>query len=352
MSLLNMDPGHEIAVIEMGMNHLGELTELNKIAEPDVVMCTMVGRGHLAGLGSIEGVARAKTEIYEHAPESAMMIFNLENEHTRKMYERFSKERPAAKILTFAGLQYAREQGLLHQAQGSHHRAPVTLESATAWPELDVAFEVVSMEPESMHVRGEIQGVGGETDVAVFGRHNITNLMAAAAFGLASGMTPAEIWKALPRCKTVWGRNQWVQLENGARVLFDGYNANPESMSAAVENFAALKAPGRKFAVLGEMLEMGEHASEVHRELGAKIAKSGVDGVCFFGASKAEFEAGLKSGGFQKTSFISDRYEHSLAPRMLPVLQVGDIVLMKGSRGMQLEKALVDLKPVDFQAKK
>jgi UDP-N-acetylmuramoyl-tripeptide--D-alanyl-D-alanine ligase len=329
MSLLAMDSEHEVAIIEMGMNHPGELTQLSEIAEPDVVVVTMVGRGHLEGLGSIEGVAKAKAEIYASAPKSAMMIFNLENEHTRKMYEQFGPKIDTSRIVTFAGFGSAK----------------------TSWPDLDVSFEVVSTLPEVMHIRGDIQGVHGETTVPVFGAHNVTNLMAAAALALTSGLTPAEIWQALPKCQTVWGRNQWVQLSSGTRVLFDGYNANPESMRAAIDNFTELKVTGRKFAILGEMKEMGDHAKAVHRELGEKVAGAGFDAVCFFGPSRAEFEAGLRSQGYTKSSFFSDSYEQSLASRMLPVLDGNDIVLMKGSRGMQLEKALLDMKPVDFKVK-
>jgi UDP-N-acetylmuramoyl-tripeptide--D-alanyl-D-alanine ligase len=324
MSLLQLRPEHEVALIEMGMNHPGELRELCAIAEPDVVMVTMVGRGHLEGLGSIEGVATAKAEIYEASPR-ALPIFNIENEHTRKMAERFA----SAQALRFAGLTSA--------------------QAAQA----DVALEVVDMQPESMRVRGRIRGVDGEATVAVFGAQNITNLMAAAALALTAGLTPQEIWLALPLCRTIWGRNQWVKLTgSGARVLFDGYNANPESMGAAIDNFRRLHVRGRKFAILAEMKEMGSAAPGVHRELGELVARAGFEGVCFFGPSGREFEAGLQAVGFSKSVFISEAYEQTLAPRMLPVLEGNDIVLMKGSRSMQLEKALLDLRPIDFQAKK
>lgn len=362
ISLLSIDPTHEIAVIEMGMNHPGELTVLSRIAEPDVVMVTMVGRGHLEGVGSIEGVARAKAEIYEHAPKNAVRVFNLENEHTRAMHEKWGKDLPADKVITFAGVDFARAQGLLKEpagagraaAESSVAAAPAPLSSAAAWPAVDVALEVVSAGPDSLHIAGEIRGVPGETTVPVFGRHNITNLMAAASFALASGMSPAEIWKALPLSRTAWGRNQWVNLESGARVLFDAYNANPESMKAAVENFAGLSAPsgGRKIGVFGEMRELGTSAPDLHRELGESVARAGFDAVCFLGPSREAFSAGLKAAGFQKSLFISDSYENNLAPRMLPVLDRNDIVLIKGSRGMQLEKVLSDLKPLDFQTKK
>ncbi len=328
MTLLALDSSHEVALVEMGMNHPGELTRLCEIADPDVVAVTMVGRGHLEGLGSLEGVARAKAEIYEASRDDATLIFNLENEHTRRMYERFQPQ-ARGEVITFAGT----------------GKQPFGIEP-------DISLEVVAMELESMTIRGRIRGVSGEVSVPVFGAQNITNLMAAAALALGAGLTPDDIWTAFPQCRTVWGRNQWVRLASGARALFDGYNANPESMQAAIENFSLLKVPGRKFAILGEMREMGSHTAQVHQEIGELAARAGFDGICFFGPSGSQFAAGLKSGGFSKSQFISDSYEQGLAPRMLPVLDGNDIVLIKGSRGMRLERALMDLDPLDFQEKK
>lgn len=325
ISLLSIQPDHEIAVIEMGMNHPGELKDLSAIVEADVVVCTMVGRGHLEGVGSIEGVANAKSEIYKYAPDDATFIFNLDNEHTKKMYETFGRKKPSERILKFA--------------------------SAGDWPEVDVCFEVVSASEESLHVRGQIQGQSGETTIPVFGRQNVTNLMVAACFSLRCGLTPAEVWLALPKCRTVWGRNQWVNLESGARALFDAYNANPESMRAAVDNFSLLKSSGRKFALLGEMRELGSHAPDLHRELGRAVGAAGFDEVLFVGPSHAEFADGLKAGGFSKKPVLSGAYEQNLALKAWPVLNDEDIVLIKGSRGMQLEKALADLKPLNFKAK-
>lgn len=325
ISLLSIQPEHEVAVIEMGMNHPGELKDLSAIVEADAVVCTMVGRGHLEGVGSIEGAAKAKSEIYEYAPEKATFIFNMDNEHTRAMEKRFAPSKPRERVLRFS------QDG--------------------AWPDVDVKLEVVSAEAEALHVRGHIQGQAGETTIPVFGRQNITNLMTAACFGLLCGLSPDEVWLALPKCHTVWGRNQWVKLESGARALFDAYNANPESMRAAVENFAVLKAQGRKIGVFGEMRELGAHAPELHRELGRTVGQAGFDEVLFVGPSQAEFARGLAEGGFKKTPFLSASYEQNLASKALPMLDPRDIVLIKGSRGMQLEKALADLKPLDFKSK-
>jgi len=329
LTLLAIRPEHDIAIVEMGMNHPGELTELVKIAEPDVVMVTTVGRGHLAGLGSIDGVTRAKAEIYEAASPQAIMIFNLENPYTRDMFERYGRLRSSNQVLNFASVEYVNN---------------------ASWPAVDVSLGVREMTTEYMCVVGQINGIPGETVVPIFGKQNITNLMAAVGLALAAGVPAKNIWSGLPMVRTTWGRNQWVTLKSGARVLFDGYNANPESMGAAIDNFAHLKlGSGRKFAILAEMREMGEHAPHVHREIGERAARAGFAGISFFGPSGLEFVAGLEAGGFYKTLLVSDTYEESLAPRMLPVLHEGDIVLMKGSRGMALEKALMGLEPVDFK---
>lgn len=326
ISLLSIHPDHDVAVIEMGMNHPGELKVLNEIAEPDAVVCTMVGRGHLEGVGSIEGAAKAKSEIYKYAPEHATFIFNQDNEYTRAMMTEFGKKKPTEKVLTFG-------------AKGD-------------WPTTDVSLNVVTANADSLHVKGEIQGQGGETTVPVFGAHNVTNLMAAASFGLFCGMTTAEVWLALTKIKMAWGRNQWVDLASGAKALFDAYNANPESMRAAVDNFSNLKPKGRKIAILGEMRELGSHAGDLHRELGKTVGAANFDEVCFFGPSKDQFAAGLKDSGFSKKPMMSDTYEQNLALKGLPVLDEKDLVLIKGSRGMQLEKALADLKPLNFDGKK
>ena len=175
--------------------------------------------------------------------------------------------------------------------------------------------------------------------------------MAASCYALCGRFSGAEIWLAIPKCRATWGRNQWVELASGARALFDGYNANPESMAAAIENVARLSVSGRKFAFLGEMLEMGELAGSAHEELGRLVAAGGFDGVAFIGASRDSFAAGLQAGGFRKTVVISKSYENDVAVQFASVLQAGDIVLIKGSRGVHLEEVLRDFGPLNFAGK-
>lgn len=331
ISLLSIDPSHEVAMIEMGMNHPGELTDLVRIAEPDVVGCTMVGRGHLEGMGTIEGVARGKAEIYERASPRALFIFNVDNEHTHRMMEQAIARDPKRRMLRFGG---PRDPG-----------------DARALEPLDVCLRVERATEESLVVSGHIAGVAGRAEAPVFGAHNVVNLMAASCYALAAGMSASDIWAALPQCRSVWGRNQWVNLEGGPRALFDAYNANPESVRAAVENFAHLSIRGRKFAVLGEMREMGEHAAEVHEELGRLAGAAGFEAIAFVGPSGAAFEAGVRAAGFKNSLMIADTYEFDLAQQMKPMLHPDDIILFKASRGVRLEKVLQGFAPLNFANK-
>lgn len=332
ISLLSIAPEHDVAVIEMGMNHIGELKTLSRLAEADAVVCTMVGRGHLEGVGSIEGVAKAKSEIYEFAPRRSTFVFNLDNVFTYQMMTKFGGPQPdgeGRRKLTFS-------------VKGPS----------------DVRLQVTSQTPDSISVAGEIQGVDGRAEVPVFGAHNITNLMAASCLALAAGLSPQEIWAALPLCRSAWGRNQWVKLKSGARCLFDGYNANPESMTAALENARAMNlvppgGQGKKIAILGEMRELGEHAAAMHEEIGRLAATVGFNHVVFLGPSYLRFsQAFIAAGGKESQLVARSEYNVGLAQEVAKTLTANDFVLIKGSRGMSLETFLKALDPVDFQSKK
>ena len=329
LSLLSIEPEHEVAVIEMGMNHPGEISELVGMSDPDMVLVTMVGRGHLEGLGSIEEVAKAKEEMYTFADPGVRAIFNIENEYTRKMYVNYLAKHP--------GIKPANKPILF----------TTKLDSFSQTHPPDIHFTLKDFDITTLKIKGVIAGVTGEVDVPVFGEHNIYNLMAASALALSVGMSPQEIWTALPKCQTSWGRNQWMTAKSGALILFDAYNANPESMKAAIENFSKLRVRGRKIAFLGEMREMGAAAPEVHRELGALIGTKDFEYIFFIGPSEAEFSSGVKSSDFKKTLLVTNTYKKNLALIVQPVIDRDDVVLIKASRGMELERILEELEPVE-----
>lgn len=321
-TLLQLSPEKEIALVEMGMNHAGEITELVHIAEPDVVVCTMVGRAHIEYFGTLDKIGEAKEEIYIAAP-NAVQVFNLDNEQTFKMYKRAKDRNPQGKFLTFS----MRDE------------------------KADVQLQIVSMTMTELHVSGRIRGHQGEAKVAVFGAQNLVNLMAAATLGLAVGMSPDQVWKGISLCRTNWGRNQLVNLRSKAQMIFDAYNANPDSMKALIDNMKLLKNDGKKIGVFGEMLEMGSHAPELHRELGAWVGKAGFDKVYFIGAHALDFFEGLKQSHFSKACVVEREFKPEMALSLCQELQEGDIAVIKGSRGMKLERFVLPCEPTDFSLK-
>ncbi|MFM6930496.1 MAG: UDP-N-acetylmuramoyl-tripeptide--D-alanyl-D-alanine ligase [Bdellovibrio sp.] len=322
-TLLQLPPQKQVAVVEMGMNHAGELTELVHIAEPDVVVCTMVGRAHMEFFGTIEKVAEAKEEIYNAAADKTLRIYNLDNEQTHNMYVRGKEKFPQAKVLTFSSED----------------------------PRADVHLMISAMNMTELSLKGTIAGVSGAARVQVFGSQNLTNIMAAAALGLGVGMTPEQIWAGLPQCKTNWGRNQLVHLKSGAQMIFDAYNANPDSMKALIDNVKLLSVAGRKVGVFGQMREMGPASPQLHEELGQRVGAAGFDKVYFIGDDADSFTNGLKKSGFSEQSLIQKDFTDSAGKDLAGFLKSGDIAVVKASRGTRLERFVFPCEPLDFSEK-
>ncbi len=324
LSLLQIDTQHKAAIIEMGMNHLREIQNLCQIAQPDIVVATTVGRVHLEGLGSIENVAKAKEEIYQEGRRDVLRIFNLDNQYTLAMKNKFAKLYGDKDMLTFSNTQ----------------------------KEATVFLSLANSNVESLSVTGKIAGVEGRADVNVFGPHNISNLAGAAALALAAGLKPEQIWKGLALCQTPWGRNQRVKLKNGSEVLFDGYNANPESMGKMIENAKLSQVKGKKIAVIGEMLEQGEMRDELHREIGRKAGKAGFSLIWFIGQPLKAFTDGIVSAGHKGEFYTSGKFDPTTAEKIRSSLTANDRIWVKGSRGIKLEQAVLAFDPVDFSVNK
>jgi UDP-N-acetylmuramoyl-tripeptide--D-alanyl-D-alanine ligase len=307
LTILEASPSHTHLVLEMGMNHLGEIWRLCQIAEPNVVVVTMVGRAHIGELGSQENVAKAKEEIYLGATK-AVQVFNLDNEWTIRM-----QSRSKSKQVTFSSFKSSANVYLRAQRM--------------TWEGLDLI--------------GTIGGVQGRTWVHVLGRQNTVNLMAAASLGLAVGLKPDAIWKALGTIRDVaWGRNQVVKLTTGSHVLFDAYNANPDSMGALIKNLYEMDTTGRKFLVVGDMLELGEFSDKMHEELGERAGNVGFAGIWFVGKSSAAFRRGLERATAPEWLKFSEAVDPAIAKNLLEQLKPEDLVAVKASRGVGLEKVL------------
>lgn len=315
LTLLGLQPEHEVAICEMGMNHPGEIRDLVTIAEPNIVGVTMVGRAHLEGLGSIDAVAAAKEEIYSTpTPNLSYGIFNLDNEYTHKMVARF---------------------------KGSTHK-PITF-SATD-QSADVCFAIESMELDQLKINGTIRGMKNSVILPVFGKQNITNIMFAACVGLAVGLTPEQIWQALPNCKTTWGRNQRIPHPQGAEFLFDGYNANPDSQKALIDNLKLLKLQRPLIGIFGEMRELGSHSPQLHEELGELVSTVNFDHVFFVGNFGDDFKKGFSKNRSPNGPFSSFKdVDSQLMSDLKAHLAQKPLITIKGSRGVRLERILKEL---------
>lgn len=323
MTLLGIPQDTAVAVVEMGMNHAGEIQRLVEIADPDLVVCTMVGTAHIGYFGSRKKIAEAKSEIYRYSRSDTVRVFNQDQEETYDMMYPVAKQFPDSRMLSFS-------------------------EKNT---EADVFFKIDEITMRDLKISGIIAGVHDQARIPVFGRQNLVNLMAAATLAYASGIAPEQIWKALPRCKTAWGRNQFIETENGAEILFDGYNANPDSMKALLENVPMLKSAGKKIAVFGQMKELGDEAPQAHHDLGLLAGQAGFAQIYFIGEYAANFEAGLKQAQFKNEKFIQAEFDSKMGQVLGDSLRAGDILVIKGSRGSETERFIPFCRPKNWTKK-
>ena len=309
-------------VLEMGMNHAGELRNLVEMAQPEYIMVTMVGSAHIEHFGTQEAIADAKAEIYKYSAKSACGIYNLDNVFTKKMFDADATLK--AKHVCFS----------------SHFQTKA-----------DVCLELQKATMEGLFVSGQIGGCAGEALVPLFGEHNLTNIMAAAAGAFAMGVPAEKIWSGLSKVPTAWGRNQLLKTEAGARILFDGYNANPESMRALISNVKSLGTPVR-VGVFGQMKELGASSAAAHEELGRWVSELNLQVVWFLGIDVEHFKNGFsgKSLSLQE-GFFSKDYQQDIASKIAAMLTSEDLVVVKGSRGMELERFVKECHPLNFEGK-
>lgn len=307
LTLFELGPEHVAAIVEMGMNHPGEIARLTAIAQPDAGLITAVQAAHLEGLGSIEGVAKAKGELFMGLKPGATAVVNIDD--TRILAQAVAS---GARQLTF----------------GRHPHADVCL--------LDV-------EPrgfEGYALRVGYLGKTLEVRLRLLGLHNAINATAAFAMGLALGYHADECVKGLEAVVAHHRRLQVHTVAGGFRIIDDCYNANPSSMTAALETVAALASKERAVAVLGDMLELGAEEMAEHRAMGG-VASDKVGKVAFFGPRmKAAYEAAKPR--------LQERAAHFLEVEPLLTwvrgqLSSQDVVLVKGSRGMRLERVVEGL---------
>jgi len=306
LTLLRLTGAERHAVVEMGMNAPGEIRRLTEIADPDVGVITNVAPAHLEGVGSIEGVARAKGELFAGMRPDATAIVNADDPHVVALGAAF-----AGRVVRFSAL------------DGGDVRAEDVRTDAQGAP----GFRLFVGD-----ARADVQ-------LRISGRHNVANALAAAAAAYAVGVGIEAIAAGLGAALPVGSRMRVCPLPSGITVIDDSYNANPASMAAALRSLREAPA-ARRIAVLGDMLELGPDADALHRETGRLAGELGVDTLYLFGEHAPATAAGAREGGLAAAVVRELPTHAAIGEALRAMLRPGDWVLVKGSRGQRMEEVV------------
>ena len=308
LSILGLAPSDEVLVVELGMNHAGEIDALTQIADPTVGAITNVAPAHLGLLGSLEAIANAKGELFARMRPDATAIVNADDANCVAQSARFAGRKLRFALHANADFR-ARVEGIEHGC---------------------ALFALTCPAGES-RVRLRAPGL-----------HLVDDGLCAAAAAFASGALGARpleaIVKGLEEFTGVPGRVALVRAPNGVLVIDDSYNANPHSVARALETLAELRGSGKSFAVLGDMFELGDGADALHAEVGRRAAAAGVTGLVAVGELSANTAAAARAAGL--ANVFETRSVEDAAAHVRAQARSGDAVLVKASRGMKLERVV------------
>lgn len=304
LTLFGLQPHHRFLVAELGTNHFGELDRLSYLVEPDVCLFTNIGYAHLEFLQSLEGVARAKMEMLNHMKPGAKIFYNGDDPMLAK------QDFLSSKIVTY-GLS----------------------------PANDVVATNLKCDRNGFYT---FKVKNTSIKLSIPGQHNVINALAAVAVGLEHEVSMENIKKGIERVEPVDKRMK-VYKKSMVTVIDDSYNMNPNSCQAALVTASDIDVShsGRKIAVLGDMLELGDYSKAEHRHLAEMVKESGVDTLFLYGKETQHTVMRAIEIGFLKF-FYYDRME-DLIESLKNYVKPDDLVLVKGSRGMRMEKVVQSL---------
>jgi UDP-N-acetylmuramoyl-tripeptide--D-alanyl-D-alanine ligase len=309
LTLLRLVPEHKWAVVELGTNSPGEIARLAQICAPDIGVITNIGPAHLEGLGSLDGVMREKGQLIEHLKAAGKAVLNADDRRVYKLATQTKKE-----VLLFG------------QSKNARIRATAVKEKTAG-----ISFSL-DLPEESLRV-----------DLKVAGQFMVINALAAAAVGHLLGLSAEDIKAGLEKFEPAWGRMNIFQTANGIHIIDDTYNANPDSMRAAITTLKSLRTNNRSILVAGDMLELGEQSEPLHRQVGAWAAAAGINQLWVTGDFAGAVIAGAKDAGMKDEHIFSGSQERVLV-ELQKSLKPGDWVLVKGSRGARMEDVVKGIK--------
>ena len=306
LTIFNLREEHEIAVLEMGINHFGEMTRLAKMARPDICVITNIGVAHMELLGSRDGILKAKTEMFQYMNPNGTIIFNGDDD----------------KLIT-----YSPENGItpiyFGLGENSSYRAEQIANNGLR------GTNATFVTPKSKF----------SAHISIPGEHMVHNALAGIAVGYALGMSDAEIKAGIEALKPLAGRNHLIET-NTYTIIDDCYNANPISMKASIDVLS--KADTRTVAILGDMGELGAKEKEMHYDVGQHTATAGIHVLICIGTLSEELARGAKETGCNIQIYHYPDQEHFFA-EMSSILEKNDTILVKASHAMAFEKIVKKL---------
>lgn len=313
LAVLGLDVLKRVMVLELGMNHLGEISRLCEIARPDVGVITNIGLAHLGCLGSVEAIQQAKGELTASLAASGVAIVNADDPRALAL----GQQSPAGRLITFGQTQRAAVRGWVQENLGlAGTRCCVVLD-----------------------------GVTHEFRLHVPGTHQIMNALAAAAVGVVFEVPAERIVRSLQHYRGVYGRLAMRRGQEDVWLIDDTYNSNPQSMRVALDILAAAPGTGRHIAVLGDMLELGEGGPALHQEVGSMVSQTNVHTLIALGPTAEHIARGARQAGMERHRIHHTTSQQEVLSLLSELMQPQDVVLLKGSRGMAMEhlvEALVE----------
>jgi UDP-N-acetylmuramoyl-tripeptide--D-alanyl-D-alanine ligase len=307
LTLLRLRRNHRVAVVELGTNHPGEIQRLAQIADPDLAIITSVAPAHLEGLTSVAGVAREKGALYRNVRAGGAVAVNLDDSWVRQLGRRFKGDK-----ITYG------------------KRGSLGAESCQ------------SLGPQGTRFILRVGRARCAVRLHYPGQHNVANAVGAAALAHILGVSLTAIRRGLGRARPMAMRMQ-VEKWRGVGIINDAYNANPASTEAAVKTLAEIKGQGERIAVLGDMFELGGQSRQQHLKLGKRIAPYRLSALYLLGAEATQqVRRGAVRGGMPPEKIFVGKDHSDLARQLLRRVKRGDWLLLKGSRGMAMEK-IVDI---------
>ncbi len=310
MTLFNLTKEHEAAVIEMGMSNFGEISRLSLIAKPSLCLITNIGYSHIENLGSQENILKAKMEILDGADENAPLILSKDDK-------------------------FLKDIGNIENRKIVYYSVSDT--------SADVYASDIQTKSDKIEFNINSDGKSHKAVINCLGEHNVKNALAAFCVGREYEISPKDMIDAIGEF-TPDGIRQKLSDINGVKIIADCYNSSPDSAKSALHMLSQIDTQGRKIAVLGDMLELGQLSRELHKAVGEAVCGEGIDLLlCYGEMSKYYISGAVKKGFAQDKAMIFDSKEE-LSRFLKSIIKEGDAVLFKASRAMKFESIIEELK--------